>query len=168
MLKDLLAQIETCHKQLSATPGKPGQSLNDSEWLMTLRGRMGIPAGTCEFDLPGYHDWLHSSVQQRQTQLTGWSSAFMPVYKALQLILRLLRDNSSPKTVSAPGGSFQQQLSQGRSFHLLRIEVPTNSGLIPEISGNRMLIAVRFMSADEQRRLQPVKDDVNFVISLCS
>lgn len=168
MLKDLLAQIETCHKQLSATPGKPGQSLNDSEWLMTLRGRMGIPAGTCEFDLPGYHDWLHSSVQQRQTQLTGWSSAFIPVYKALQLILRLLRDNSSPKTVSAPGGSFQQQLSQGRSFHLLRIEVPTNSGLIPEISGNRMLIAVRFMSADEQRRLQPVKDDVNFVISLCS
>ena len=168
MLKSLLGQINTCHQQLSAMPGKPGQALNDSEWLVALRGRMGIPAGTCEFDLPGYHDWLHMATHKRQSQLHEWSASFMPLQKAMQLILQLLRDNSTPKTVTAPAGSYQQTLSQGRSFHLMRIELPLSSHLIPEISGNRLLIAVWFMKADELRRLHPVKEDVNFVISLCS
>jgi cell division protein ZapD len=168
MLDGLLSQLDACHQGLSAIVGKPGQYLNESEWLTALRGRMGIPAGTCEFDLPGYHDWLHAPVAKRQAQLVDWSNGFVALRNALTLILRLLRDNSTPKTVTAPAGNYQQTLSQGRSFHLLRIEVPEASGLIPEISGNRLLIAVRFMKADEQRRLQPLKDDVSFVISLSS
>ena len=168
MLNGLLGQLDSCSQDLSAIPGKPGQQLNDSEWLMALRGRMGIPAGTCEFDLPGYHDWLHTPVAKRQANLQEWTNGFVALHNALRFILRLLRDNSTPKTVTAPGGNYQQTLSQGRSFHLLRIEVPDTSGLIPEISGNRLLIAVRFMKADAQRRLQPIKDDVSFVISLSS
>jgi cell division FtsZ-interacting protein ZapD len=26
---------------------------------MSIRSRIGIPGGTCEFDLPGYYAWQH-------------------------------------------------------------------------------------------------------------
>ena len=34
--------------------------------------------------------------------------------------------------------------------------------------GNRMLVSVRFQRADEQGRLLPCNDDLNFEMSLCT
>ena len=47
----------SCFAQLNALPGKAGQSLTENDWLMSIRSRIGIPGGTCGFDLPAYHAW---------------------------------------------------------------------------------------------------------------
>ena len=51
---------------------------------------------------------------------------------------------------------------------LMRLRVDSASGMVPEISGNRMLVSVRFQRADEQGRLLPCTDDLNFEMSLCT
>ena len=42
---------------LNAVPGKAGAALTSNEWLMSIRSRISIPGGTCEFDLPAYYAW---------------------------------------------------------------------------------------------------------------
>ena len=35
---------------------------------MSIRSRVGIPGGTCGFDLPAYHAWQHHAPEQRQNE----------------------------------------------------------------------------------------------------
>jgi len=73
-----------------------------------------------------------------------------------------------PYKVIATGGQFQQNLPQGRSFQLLRLRIDPQLGLIPEISGNRLMVSVRMMRHEADDRLHPSSDDVAFELTLCA
>jgi cell division protein ZapD len=92
----------------------------------------------------------------------------MPLIDAVHLLLKLLRDSGSPQKVIANGGQFQQSLPQGRSFLLLRLALDVNLELVPEISGNRLMVSVRLMRQGEDQRLHATTDDVPFELALCS
>ena len=68
----------------------------------------------------------------------------------------------------AVGGQFQQNLPQGRSFQLLRLTLEASRGLIPEISGNRLMVSIRLMRQGEDDRLHPSSEDAAFEMTLCS
>jgi cell division protein ZapD len=57
LLQEVIGQLDAGYNALHAQTGKAGQSLTDNDWLMSIRSRIGIPGGTCEFDLPAYHAW---------------------------------------------------------------------------------------------------------------
>ena len=168
MLDKVTAQLESCFSALNDLPGKAGHSLTENDWLMSIRSRVGIPGGTCEFDLPAYFAWQHSSVNQRQTDLQRWVVPLVPLAESIRLLLKLLRDSGSAQMVMAQGGIFQQTLPQGRTFHLLRMVIDPALGLIPEISGNRLIVTVRLMRLGIDDRLHPVTEDSSFELTLCS
>ena len=56
-LDEVVARIEHAFDGLNQLPGKAGQALTGNDWLMSIRSRINIPGGTCEFDLPGYFAW---------------------------------------------------------------------------------------------------------------
>jgi len=93
VLEPLLADIDRASAALLAQTGKAGVHLRDNEWLMTIKQRTAIPGGVCEFDLPGYHYWLHGDPAARQSDLNGWIEPSLPIYDGLAIIRRLLRDN---------------------------------------------------------------------------
>jgi len=66
VLDTLLSDIDRASAALLAQTGKAGVHLRDNEWLMTIKQRTAIPGGVCEFDLPGYHYWLHGEPAARQ------------------------------------------------------------------------------------------------------
>lgn len=68
----------------------------------------------------------------------------------------------------AVGGQFQQNLPQGRTFQLLRLSLNENLNIIPEISGNRLMVSIRLMHHAEDDRLHTVSDDGAFELTLCS
>ena len=70
--------------------------------------------------------------------------------------------------VVAPGGVFQQSLPPGRSFQLMRVRLPAALGLVPEISGHRLMVSVRLMRPDAEGRLRAVQQDGSFELTLCS
>ncbi|MEZ5644443.1 MAG: cell division protein ZapD [Burkholderiaceae bacterium] len=163
-----IAQVDRCFSQLNELSGKTGQSLTENDWLMSIRSRIGIPGGTCEFDLPAYFHWQHHSAVERQADLQRWMEALMPLAEAIVLLLKMLRDSGSAQKVVAAGGQFQQNLPQGRTFQLLRLRIDPRAGLIPEISGNRLMLSVRLMRQGDDERLHQASEDGNFELTLCA
>jgi cell division protein ZapD len=168
VLDTVIGELDQCFVALNSQPGKAGQALAENDWLMSIRSRIGIPGGTCEFDLPSYYAWQHKTGISRQTDLAQWTGTLKGLADAVHLLLKLLRDSGAPQKVIANAGQFQQNLPQGRTFLLLRVALEVAQELIPEISGNRLMVSIRLMHMGEDHRPHAVSNDVAFELALCS
>jgi cell division protein ZapD len=168
VLDDAIGKLDRSFNTLNTLPGKAGTALTENDWLMSIRSRINIPGGTCEFDLPAYYAWQQRPADQRRADLERWASTLAPLAESIHMLLKLLRDSGAAQKVVAAGGQFQQNLPQGRTFQLLRLRVDEALGLVPEISGNRLMAAVRFMKQEASDRMQPANEDVSFELTLCS
>jgi cell division protein ZapD len=167
-LDEVIARIDHAFSGLNQLQGKAGHLLASNEWLMSIRSRISIPGGTCEFDLPAYYAWQQHAPEARRADLTGWATSLMPLAEALQVLLGLLRDSGAPQRLVASGGQYQQSLPQGKVYHLMRVRFDGADGLVPEISGHRLMALVRFMRADAEGRLRPAATDTTFELTLCA
>ena len=168
VLSSVIQQLDSFFGGLNGLPGKAGQSLTENDWLMSIRSRVGIPGGTCEFDLPAYFAWQHQSQALRQSDLHHWAATLTPLADSIHLLLKLIRDSGSPQRVVANAGQFQQNLPQGRSFQLLRLALNPDLHLIPEISGNRLMVSIRLMKHEVIGRLHASNDNATFELTLCA
>lgn len=167
-LDEVTAKIDHAFNRLNQLQGKAGASLNNNEWLMSIRSRISIPGGTCEFDLPAYYAWQQFAAPRRRADLLQWVASLMPLAEALQVLLGLLRDSGVPHKVVAPAGQYQQSLPQGRVYQLMRVRLDAPEDIVPEISGHRLMVSVRLMRQDSEGRLKPSQADANFELTLCS
>ncbi len=167
-LDEVMGQLDNCFIALNELQGKAGQSLTENDWLMSVRSRMGIPGGTCEFDLPAYYAWQNAPHTRRQQDLHRWSETLTPLANAIYLLLKILRESGMAQKVVAHQGQFQQNLPQGKPFQLLRMRIDSNLNLIPEISGNRLIVLIRLMRQEAGDKLHASADDATFELTLCS
>jgi cell division protein ZapD len=167
-LEGILGRIDRAFDGLNALQGKAGQALTANDWLMSIRSRISIPGGTCEFDLPAYYAWQQLDAGRRRADLQGWAATLLPMADALGVLLNLLRDSGAPQRVIATAGQFQQRIAEGKGFQLMRVRVDGSTGLVPEISGHRLMVSVRMMRADSEGRLKAVNDDTPFELTLCA
>jgi cell division protein ZapD len=167
-LEQVIHQLDNCFSALNTMPGKAGQSLADNEWLMGVRSRVGIPGGTCEFDLPSYFAWQQLDAATRRQDVEGWAGTMAPLAESVHALLRLLRDSGTAQKVMTHAGHFQQKLAEGKTYQLLRLRIDTSGGLVPEISGNRLIVSVRLMRREADGRSQPAAEDAGFELTLCS
>ncbi len=168
VLDEVIDHIDQKFSALNSLPGKVGQSLTENDWLMSIRSRVGIPGGTCEFDLPAYYAWQHELSATRRHDLSRWVAKLLPLADSVQMLLKLIRESGAPQKVIANAGQFQQNLPQGRTFQLLRLALDANLRQIPEISGNRLMVSIRFMQHEADDRLHASAQDVTFELTLCS
>ena len=167
-LDEVVQRMEQAFDALNQLPGKAGHALTSNEWLMSVRSRIAIPGGTCEFDLPAYYAWQHRDAASRRADLNQWVSTMMPLAQALQALLQLLRESGVRQRVVATGGQFQQSLAAGKIYQLLRLRLDPALQLIPEISGHRLMVSVRLMRAEADGRLRPSHEDASFELALCA
>ena len=169
VLDEVVARIDHAFDGLNQLPpGKAGQALTSNEWLMSIRSRISIPGGTCEFDLPGYYAWQQLPAEQRRADLLRWTACLMPLAEALHVLLGLLREGGATQRVVAVGGQFQQSLPPGRIYHLMRVRLQDGDALVPEISGHRLMASVRLMQPEADGRLKPSAGDTEFELTLCA
>lgn len=167
-LDSVINELEHCFTSLNNLAGKAGQSLTENDWLMSVRSRMGIPGGTCEFDLPAYFAWQNCTFSRRQTDIARWYEPLAPLANAIYLLLKILRESGSAQKMIATAGQFQQNLPQGKPYQLLRMRIDSSLDLIPEISGNRLIVMIRLMRQDSEEHLHPSAEDAAFELTLCS
>jgi cell division protein ZapD len=167
-LDEVVGRIAHAHNGLNQLQGKAGAVLVTNEWLMSIRSRISIPGGTCEFDLPAYYAWQKLAPLRRRADLMQWVASMMPLAEALQVLLGLLRDSGVPHKVIATAGQYQQSLSQGRAYLLMRVRLDVPEDVIPEISGHRLMASVRLMRQDAEWRLKPHTVDTAFELTLCA
>ena len=168
VLDKVFNQVERCFQALNDQPGKAGNSLTENDWLMSIRSRIGIPGGTCAFDLPAYYAWQQKSGERRRTDLEHWAGTLAPLAEAIYVLLKLLRGSGAAQKVMAVGGQFQQNLPQGKTFQLLRMTLDPALDLIPEISGNRLMVSIRLMRHGSDDKMHASLDDTSFELTLCS
>ncbi len=162
LCRDLLNRIDAAGAGL-------GQALRDDELLSAVSQRIAVGAGTGGFDLPAYHRWLTQPYNRRREDLERWLDSFSDLHAATSLILRLQRDTATFDTVHAEDGTWQYRPPfDSRPVQLIRTRVPSNSTLFPEVSGNRHLITIRFLSQpDTATRPAPAREDVPFQLAIC-
>ncbi|NOR35478.1 MAG: cell division protein ZapD [Woeseiaceae bacterium] len=144
------------------------QPLKESDFLNAIKNRSAIPGGTCEFDLPEYSHWLRQPHARRQEDLSVWVGAIRPLCDAVLEALWLIRENAQPVDKLAINGMYPHSMPKDAHCRLLRINLPDNSTLYPEISGSQHRFTVRFLewSTVDSRAVQ-TGHDVPFQLSIC-
>jgi len=165
-LEQLLENLNQATVNLNQLFSKGILTTNDKDWLYNIKGRASIPGGTCQFDLPSYYAWQQQSQSERQLDLASWINPLLPLENATKLVLNLLRESSSKLEQEAHKGVYQKMLS-GKVFQLLKIEVD-NINNIPEVSGNKYMITIRFHQLDHKKNLRQVTDTIPFKLTLCN
>jgi cell division protein ZapD len=166
-LDAVLQEVDRCSTALMGAQGKTGQNVRDNEWLMSIRGRTIIPGGACEFDLPSYYAWQQRTPQQRFDDISSWFEPLMPLFDAISIVLRLLRESGRSMVTCAQSGSYQQML-QGKVYQMLRLTIDEDLGAIPEISANKYMLWIRFTTQDGDMKPKAFEGEVPFELTLCN
>ena len=168
-LEKLLSELDLIVDSFHQTNEMIGQKLRENDFLCSIRRRLSIAAGTCNFDLPAYHYWLqHTSSEIRKEQLIEWTNQFDHVQAAIEITLRLIRNAARFVTSIATAGFYQRSLASKQANQLIRIKIAKDSLYYPEISCGKHRFTVRFMQFDINQRAKQIDDNVDFLLSCCS
>ncbi len=167
-LETLMANLATSRAELDEAGTHCLQPLKDCEFLSSIKHRSAIPGGTCEFDLPEYSHWLRQPFARRQQDMSSWLGTIRPVCDAVIEVLWLIREGAQPIDKVAVNGMYQHRMPRDASCRLLRVNLPDDCPLYPEISGSQHRFTVRFLewSTIASRAVQ-TGEDVEFRISIC-
>jgi len=125
------------------------------------------------------HDWLGHKLCMQQSIAAIWKNAdartqplhqaLFPLTKAVHYLNQMLNDFVQWKQCVAPHGMGQITPEQGKSFGLLVIGLPLKAvarGIMPDISGNRLAIRIRFQLWSAGSPPQDVAEDQPYSMML--
>ena len=160
MLRDVLNEVDSVHSDLMGAE-RFGQSLKEDRFLSAIRQRFNLPGGSCCFDLPALHHWLHLPLEQRKADAAKWLDTLQPLAKALNQWLKLTRETGHFRTIQASSGFYQ---SDAEDANILRLEIPMHFGVYPMISGHKNRFAIKFIEFDSG---QASVANVEFQLAVC-
>ena len=166
-LQSVLNELDTLRHAMNGDGRQLGCGLKENEFLNTIKNRLAIPGGTCQFDLPIYHAWLQLPHAKRMRDLQAWHAELKPLQDTITLLMALTRESALPTREVAEQGVYQHSFD-GPPCPLVRVMVPAASGLFPEISAGRQRITIHFLERqDAGGRPQQSKHDIDFKLVCC-
>lgn len=167
-LDTILDNINSVLESIRKPSYQPGQNMKQDELISSIRQRNTIPGGSCNFDLPNYHHWLHKADEERTGDLELWYSDLKLINDGLKLSLNMIRNSANPTREMAPSGFYQKPIESNLSCQLIRIILPIESRYYPEISGGKHRFTVRFME-QQSTDTRPVQaqEDIEFELHCC-
>ncbi|HHF3169568.1 TPA: cell division protein ZapD [Vibrio diabolicus] len=160
-LNTLLQEIDVVHSQLMGAE-RFGQALKEDRFLSSIRQRFNLPGGSCCFDLPALHYWLHLPIERKKHDAQQWQASLRPLSDALSLWLKLTRETGHFKARIGRAGFFQSDADEA---NILRLHIPMEYGVYPMISGHKNRFAIKFMSFENG---QACTQDIEFELAVCS
>ncbi|THB65383.1 MAG: cell division protein ZapD [Gammaproteobacteria bacterium] len=167
-LTSLLSEAQSYMGSLHAITGQIGAVLKNDEFLLGITQRTSIPAGTCDFDLPEFHYWLEQPWEKRLSHVKQWLSHFETLSNSCKFIMDMIRQSSLPSEETATAGSYQKSLDKSHPCQIVRVDLPADLPIFPEVSGNKQHFSIRFMEFDESfgKPGQTAKD-IDFKLTIC-
>ncbi len=167
-LGETLARLEAVLRPIKDPSYQPGQTVRQDELVGAVRQRIAIQGGTCSFDLPAFHFWLNTPPERRARDLERWVLDLRAMHEGISVVLQAVRDCSDRARIVAPGGFHQQSLEAGAICQLIRIHLPVETQLFPEISAGRHRFTVRFLEQPKTTgRPAQTARDVEFGLQCC-
>lgn len=168
-LSDTLAIVNGLLTQLRSTQCQPAQTIRRDELVNTVKQRLPIPGGTCNFDLPAYHYWLSRPAATRRLHLHRWLQDLAIIHDGVTRALGMIRDSAAPRLVRATAGFYQQPVEPNVVCQLVRVAVAPNLGVFPEISGGKHRFTIRFLEQPDTT-LRPIQStsNIDFELQCCN
>ncbi|MCG5523440.1 cell division protein ZapD [Ectothiorhodospira haloalkaliphila] len=168
-LQAVIDQQRKLIENIHTISGQLDQQVKGNDFFNSVRQRVSIPGGTCDFDLPAYHFWLMRPVSERRKLLEEWARPFDDIHEAVGLILQLIRNAGAPRELTASKGFFEQTLDTSQPWQIIRIVLPQNAPFYPEISAGRQRFNVRFLQPGDMRERAPqCQEDIRFSLTCCA
>lgn len=141
--------------------------IRSSDFLSSIKQRINIAGGSCDFDLPLYHYWLSQPEEKRVLDLQQWFEPFDTISQSVHLILRLIRDSGHTTEEIAEGGFLQKSLDANTACQMVRVTLDGDQNYFAEISGGKHRFTIRFMEPSTSERPTQSSDDVSFKLTCC-
>jgi len=167
-LSNILRQLEQAQRDILALNGQFGQNLREHELITSLRQRSTITGGDCNFDLPAYHFWLSRDPEIRIQELENWFDSLDQLQKPIRLILAIIRESVEPVELIAEVGFYQHSLNPGLPVQILRIMLPQDEMVFPEISAGKHRFSIRFLIPQGKMRPIQTEQTITFKFSSCA
>lgn len=144
-------------------------ALRENELFNSLRQRNFNQSGNCLFEVPAYQHWLLKNGAKHSPFLLECYELFLPIARAVLLILRLVRHCTELVEVVAEEGMYLKTLDHHRRYQMIRIHLSHELALFPRISGDKHRFAIRFMRQDDPvYRAVQVNENVEFSLQTCA
>jgi len=167
-LTELMAEINQGLNFLRIRDYQPGNLLGKDTLATQVKQRIGIFGGACDFDIPRLYFWTNKSEVERTKQLNDWMEDLRPILWANKLILRVIRESGTSSNAVATGGFYQETLNSKVRYHLLRIHLPQEASIFPEISGGRHRFTIRFyVHTVTNAKPQRSDENIEFFVEPC-
>ncbi|NVK21021.1 MAG: cell division protein ZapD [Kangiellaceae bacterium] len=165
-LRRFLEQLEQLFNWISHYQGKFGQQLRKDRFIELIKHRIRIPGGSCSFDLPELHQFLHLPFAQREEAFNQWFKHLDGLYQCIRILLRLFRENGQFNTITSDQGVFQYNFDKKINPQMLRIKLPVSAPYFPEISGSKHCFTIRFLTPEQEDTIA-YNQPVSFELAIC-
>lgn len=146
---------------------KFAQKLRENEWLMGLKQKMQVSGGVSPFDIPSFYLWQSMDFSKRLADFDKWFDTLDYTGDAIDCIMGSLRANRQIERCSTKKGMYQQS-GLGSQVAMLQVIMARGEGIMPEISANRHIMNIHFVTPDFRRsRGATLQRDVDFELALC-
>lgn len=166
-LKELLNDLDKLSDYLRSSPGKLVQSLRENEFLNNIRLQLSRPGGPNDFSAPAFHFWLCQSNEQRNRDLLKWFAELERVQAITNVLLQLARETGKFHLKFATQGFYQETLDLSLPYQLIRVSLPVERKVFPEISVGRHHLAIHFFSPNFEGRPIRAAHDLQFKLACC-
>lgn len=143
--------------------------LRENDLLNSLRQRNFNQSGNCLFEVPAFQYWLNQSYGQESAFLVEVYQYFVPIIQAIELILRLVREEAECEMVMSEDGMLLRNLESKKRNQMIRIHLPKSLQAFPRISGDRHRVAIRLMAQPLlSERAKQIEGITEFHLQICA
>jgi len=166
-LNNILNELNQSIVILHGIEGKLCQELREDEFITAIRQRNNTPGGTCNFAIPAYCLWLQKPAVERQKMLNTWFGSFDRLQIIVTLLIQLTREGGSSIPQLANNGFYQEALTPNIAYQMIRVAIPKDINIYPEISVGRHRLSIHFYKLDINGSAKQTKNDINFELTCC-
>lgn len=159
-----VTDLEQDLKFLKTTQGRFTQPLKNDELLNSLNFTLSRPGGAWSFDIPIFHYWLNQDPLEQQANLKQWLEELAPLKGLIGRLLSLVESNGLVYDLMIEEGFYQMPLDPHLPCQLIKMWIPQEAPVIPEISVGKHRLTLRLLEVNYQTR--PVQTSQSYPCGL--
>ncbi|WP_298625966.1 cell division protein ZapD [uncultured Legionella sp.] len=139
----LFDDLETQIHRLNHVSGRFSTSIQDDEFLRTLRQIHHPNTKECEFNSPHLVLWFESEPDIRQKTITQWVNSLKDLEDTVSIYLSLLREATHYIPITAVNGFYQHNISPRSANHMILLKMDKSMGITPKLQLGHHSLTIR-------------------------
>jgi|GEM_PF-5160711 len=166
-LEHLLCELNKQYNRICSISSKISRQIREGdELLLAILQRANPSSVLNNFEIPQLYYWLSQDLHLQEHNINEWMYKLSPIEDAINLLLRLMRHCATFELRTATNGLYQEPLNPQSKCQMVRLKLQ-GDGYIPEVSGGKHRISLRFLQAINSTGQQLIDASFSFYLAYC-